>query len=236
MVMGARMIARMQRENPQMLQLSGLLQQRSMIRRFQSGQAFPPDHEVSVYIASHFASVVTNTTTWSNVFTISLINGEMRRFAEQSVAEHPNPKPVEVAASETALKPWIAQGTVSNPMTQSWFPLLAAYSGLMLYVGVPALIAALLFRGGLIMRAFGLTVVRPDGLQASRPRVFWRALVAWAPVLLAPVIFGCLKFTAGEFWAVMAPTWLVTGLLAVSCSLPGRSLQDRLAGTWLVPR
>ena len=59
---------------------------------------------------------------------------------------------------------------------------------LAIYVCMPALIAALLFRGGLVLRMAGMTFVRRDGKRASRLRVFWRALVAWSPLWLA--LFG----------------------------------------------
>ena len=53
------------------------------------------------------------------------------------------------------------------------------------YVCVPALIAAVLFRGGLVLWMAGISFVRRDGKRASRLRVFWRALVAWSPLCLA---------------------------------------------------
>ena len=55
---------------------------------------------------------------------------------------------------------------------------------LAVYVCLPALIAALLFRGGLVLRMAGIAFVRRDGKRASRLRVFWRALVAWSPLWL----------------------------------------------------
>jgi len=45
---------------------------------------------------------------------------------------------------------------------------------------VPGLIAALLFRRGLVLLIAGVTFVRRDGMRASRLRVFWRGLVRGA--------------------------------------------------------
>jgi hypothetical protein len=60
---------------------------------------------------------------------------------------------------------------------------------LLFFVAIPALIAAISFRGGLVLLAFGLGVVREDGLPASRIRVFWRSLLTWS-VLFIPDVVG----------------------------------------------
>ena len=102
-------------------------------------------------------------------------------------------------------------------------------------VCVPALIAALAFRGGLVLLLTGVTFVRPNSVPASRMRLFWRALVAWSLLLIActlgwfsyrgwPAVFGWLPF--GVFY----------GLALLSLVFPQRGLPDRLAGTWPVPR
>ncbi|MCX6903108.1 MAG: RDD family protein [Verrucomicrobia bacterium] len=98
------------------------------------------------------------------------------------------------------------------------------------------MIAALLFRGGLVLRVCGVAVVRRDGRRASRLRVFWRSLVAWSPVLAAPVVAGALTPLLGIVCAASLLAALAGGLVIWSVALPERSLQDRLAGTWLVPR
>jgi hypothetical protein len=81
-----------------------------------------------------------------------------------------------------------------------------------------------------------VTFVRKDGARASRLRVFWRALVAWSPLLLALGLFTILKPWLGTFGAGLAAWLLVCALAILSVALPNRSLPDRLAGTWPVPR
>ena len=106
---------------------------------------------------------------------------------------------------------------------------------MLIYVGFPALVAALLFRGGLVLLIAGVTYAKKDGARASRLRLFWRAILAWWPV---PLVFSMAVLALATNW-LWAP-WLALaffGLLAaVSVALPGRGLQDRLAGTWPVPR
>src|SRR5262249_21490167 len=57
-------------------------------------------------------------------------------------------------------------------------------------VALLSLITALLFRRGLIMRALGVEIVSVDGAPASRGRTFWRALIAWSPVWLGPILLS----------------------------------------------
>ena len=64
----------------------------------------------------------------------------------------------------------------------------------------------------------------------SRWRVAARNLVAWLPFVLVPAtmwIHEILPFVAGI---------VVVFLTGISLLLPKRGLQDRLAGTWSVPR
>jgi hypothetical protein len=106
---------------------------------------------------------------------------------------------------------------------------------LAIYVGVPTVFAAVLFRGGLVLLAAGVAFVRRDGRRASRLRLFWRSLLAWAPVWPA---FLLTAVGAGEHknWIVLAATAALCALALLSLLLPRRGLPDRLAGTWPVPR
>lgn len=165
-----------------------------------------------------------------------LITPESRRFALASVAKHPNPTEEETRQADGELRPplrSLSQGTfVGRPE----FVLVAGGMALLIYVALPALLAALLFRGGLILRAAGVAVVRGNGSIASRGRMFWRGLLAWSPFLLSPILIVMLSPGLGTFPAALVVGTLVLGLLAWSVSLPNRSWPDRLARTWLVPR
>jgi hypothetical protein len=108
-------------------------------------------------------------------------------------------------------------------MLPYWFALLVA---------VPSVIAALVCRGGLLVRALGVDFVARDGAPASRWRLLARILLTWSPLLvdlaLTPVL-GTVKaeaimfalFALGVIWTLLDPQ---------------RGLPDRLAGTWAVPR
>jgi uncharacterized RDD family membrane protein YckC len=234
-IFGAGLLQRWNQNNPGLMDLSSLLQQRSVIRRFGRSAPVPGDEQYAVYIAGHYRSIITNETAWSSPMALALIKGDDRRFAEQCVVNHPAPTEKEIAEAETVLKPFGLQSRFPDFSRQPGFPLLVASIALVIYVFIPALLTALLFRGGLVLRLANVTFVRWDGARASRLRVFWRALVAWSPLWLAVPV--CL--TLGRGHPVLSRAFacsVVCGLAILSVALRGRGLPDRVAGTWPVPR
>ncbi|MBI5387007.1 MAG: protein kinase [Verrucomicrobia bacterium] len=234
----ARVMIQWQRSQPDIMELGQVLQQRSVLRMpwFPNRAAAPDDRTFAIYIASHFGQTITNAGAWSSFYAAATVSGDNRQFAEASVAEHPNPTAAEVAAADKAMKPYLRKEAAFNPTQAAWMPFVVAGMSLLVYVGLPALLAAVLFRGGLVLRLLGLAVVRRDGARASRLRVLWRGVVAWSPALSAPVLAMMLTPLVGAVAAGSLVTVLVIGLAACSLALPERSLQDRLAGTCLVPR
>jgi hypothetical protein len=207
-----------------------------MSSRWTKNRPHPSDRQFTIYIAHHYSSVITNDPSWSSVLALSLIKGESRRFAEQSVLANPAATEKELAEAEAALKPLVpsVDGLIINK--QPWFPLIVAAVSLAIYVALPALIAALLFRGGLVLLVAGVTFVRADGERASRLRAFWRAIVAWSPLALALILAGVLQPRLGSFGTALFCSLFIGGLAIFSLALPTRGLPDRLAGTWPVPR
>ena len=75
-----------------------------------------------------------------------------------------------------------------------------------------------------------------DGAKASRIRLLWRALVCWVPIsALAVFAIAVAEKRIAPGWPIAGAVVLV-GLAVWSLLLPVRSLPDRLAGTWPVPR
>lgn len=230
-------ITMLQQSYPGIMELQLLLQQRQMNvwTGEKNGGAVTPgrnkrtitDRQIAVFIASHYRATITNDAIWNEPIAISIIRGEDRQFAEQSVAEHPAPTKEEIVDADAALNPQLHDFKISMP-----YPFLMVTVALVFYACLPALIAALLFRGGLVLRMAGVTFVRRDGNRASRLRVFWRALVAWSPLWLA--LLGLMLIPPNA--SSELPFGLFCGLAIVSVALPERGLPDRLAGTWPVPR
>jgi serine/threonine protein kinase len=237
MVLGASLIKQWSRAHPGVMEMNSLLQGRSSLRRWAHNRgAVPTDRQYAIYVASHYAFVITNQTTWTDGFTLAMVRPEERRFAEQSVHDHPSPSAAEIADADAALKPLIPDPNFLDLKKKPWLPLVTMGVILFTWVCLPALVAALAFRGGLLLRLAGVTFVRRDGAPASRLRIFWRALVAWSPLVLAVVLSSAHVFHAGSLLRSACAAILVLGLAIFSLALPVRGLQDRLAGTWPVPR
>ncbi len=104
-----------------------------------------------------------------------------------------------------------------------------------------ALLTAFLFRGGLLLRLFGIAVVTRDGAVASRFRTSLRSLVGWSPYwIVALACFGASRVRASHVnpRAILVFGAIILAMAAVwdAWSHPERGFQDRIAGTWLVPR
>ncbi len=139
---------------------------------------------------------------------------------------------------------------------------------------IPCVVAPLLvmigiaFRGGALLRLFGVAVVTGEGREASRGRILVRSIITWSPLLLVWLValymmlaqgpvpsseaarpsvglarsavqgmgdwgyyFGrALRFTL----AIPIALFAVGAVYAIA--RPQRAIQDRLAGTHLVPR
>ena len=88
---------------------------------------------------------------------------------------------------------------------------------------------AMLFRGGAWLRGCRIAVVTPDGTEVSRARACLRASIAWSwvPVQVAAMLWG------GPLLPIAVAK--IVGLV-YAADHPARGFQDRVAGTYLVPR
>jgi hypothetical protein len=151
----------------------------------------------------------------------------LRRPAVPALATGP-PPPVLQRVQDAAAKP----RTVPLGST-----IVLIIGGTLAFIGLAALSIAPIARGGLLLRVFGYELVTGDGRPASRLRVSGRAAIVWAPVVLPffaePVVeLGMAK------WAWLVASGLVAAAVGAGVAIadPSRGWQDRLAGTWIVPR
>jgi hypothetical protein len=234
-VFGFTMMQQWNKRNPGLVDLFMLLQQRSSMRFWGAKVPVPTDSQFAIHIAGHYRSVITNRASWSSPFSLMLIKGEARHFAEQSVAEPGVPTDSQLADADAVVKRIMPKPDTFDLQQHPTFPLLVASVSLAIYVGLPALVAALLFRGGLVLRLVGVIFVRRDGARASRWRVFWRAVVTWSPLAFA-LVFAAVCSMTQAVWAGWLAAGLVGALACLSLALPERGVADRLAGTWPVLR
>jgi len=193
-------------------------------------------------IAGRFGDFIRDPHSWSATLA-STIPPRLRANAERIAAAHPHPAPAEMDAARTALAPALdAHGNLRRDPDTDPENIFSPYSiwigafAIFFWAALFSVTAALLFRGGLLVRAFGIAVVRPDGTDASRLRMLWRACLAWSWLPVGIAAFSFLKPHLGWPAALSIVAPFVFGAAAWSAARPGRSLQDLLAGTWLVPR
>jgi len=132
-------------------------------------------------------------------------------------------------------------GKSGKPSTQStglFFSALAVYAGTFTIPMLFNAIGALVTGSGFTFRPFGAMLVNARGKRASRVRALWRAVVTWAPVVLTLALF---VFERGGLRPFVFALQCVL-MLGMACAAawaiarPSRSIQDRLSGTWIVPR
>jgi uncharacterized RDD family membrane protein YckC len=160
----------------------------------------------------------------------------------------PNPAELDKRMKDASQGLTDTEGMLDN------FPLGEIVLGLLLVIGFwPALwsIWAFLTRGGLSRRLIGIQLVQADGRPAGRWRCLWRSLVLWLPIvtlLLLSALVDLYRISAYHgtgnvgillAWIAWSCWWLAALLLPVYAWLarqnPGRSVHDRLAGTYQVP-
>lgn len=209
-----------------------------------------PDLEMlRTWIVGHHRKTVESPEVWDDMKTMSMFFG--RRGMIEDLMTRPDPSAEELAEADKVVQPMLDQieKSTANAYNQTsggarlglrMLPGMMAITWLYV-VWFPSLFAALIFRGGIFLRLFNIVAVRRDGKRASGLRMFWRALVP-APVGMLLAVIGISQMSGEEFlpdmtvvaaWGVLL---LVVVLLVISAWHPQRSISDRLAGTYLVPR
>ncbi len=235
-VFGMSLMENWQRKSPELIELSNVLNTwRAKKMPFVPADKLPSDRLIGIYVATHYAGVITNEEVWSSALSRIFVQRDARQFAELSLAQDASPTAEELQEAEKILGPIAKQSRPgSMPGPQLLSPFLLWFS-LLFYVAIPAVIAALCFRGGLVLLATGVTYVRRDGMKASRLRLLWRSVVTWSPVAGAVVMGIAAMGTKSVSLALLSGLPMII-LTVWSLWLPERGLQDRLAGTWPVPR
>jgi hypothetical protein len=209
---------------------------------------------MEAYIADKFGSYLRDPQTWKSPFVAGLIPPPMRATAEKMVADHPQVSEAELERAKATLEPLlsgqIAKRSAEFKEIRAWTPVVLSVLcvAFLTATALASLIFALAFRGGLVFRVLGIAVVKEDGSDASRGRMFWRGLIAWFPLLLLAGVLTILMIFGGETGnpppsaikiltaVLMIPFGLFLAVGIASAMLRGRGLHDRLARTWLVPR
>ena len=156
-------------------------------------------------------------------------------FVNEAVAEYSEVEERDAIAGRALVIPELEERNIEmNP--PAFLPTSSIVLLWVLYGLLPALLAALAAKGGLVLLLHGVAVADRAGQRASRLRVAWRSLVTWGAICALHIGAVAVAPAFGFELAAVLPIVAATILMIISCALPGRSLQDRIAGTWLVPR
>jgi uncharacterized RDD family membrane protein YckC len=207
-----------------------------------------PEYRVAVetYLAGQHGALLRNTPLWS-----SAMQGpdgdrpELRRLASDIVKRYPSVTTEELARSTDTIQPTLERVRppqslgVASPAVIA-LTLMAAIATLP--VLLCSIVSSIAVPGGVATRLIGLAVVTRDGNEIGRVRSLARTLIAWAPIsawlvlLPNPIFMG---FGPASPLPVLAISLAFAAMIAGvvwTIAAGDRGLQDRIAGTWLVPR
>lgn len=162
----------------------------------------------------------------------ALLNGlepDLRALVDSAAAMYPDPDTATVARAREWLAGRMGQGVMAE-FGVSKVPETLKMSFYMLgFLGIAGVVLAFVFRGPVLLHAFGITVQRTDGTPAERWRCFLRSLLAWFPLILMVV---------ARPETPLSVLLIAIALLGAGWSAfrPARGPADLLVGTVLVPK
>ena len=158
--------------------------------------------------------------------------------------------PIAMAVVAVAGVVWIGKNRATMPDAAEafslvtwmglWLIALASGAGSSVLPMFLSAFGALITGSGFTFRPFGAALVNARGERASRLRALWRAALTWAPMCVTLVVVKISPKPPAYRVSLLALETLVMVLVMTAAAWaiqhPSRSLQDRLAGTWIVPR
>jgi serine/threonine protein kinase len=124
--------------------------------------------------------------------------------------------------------------------TGLWTVALASAAGSFSVTVFFSVLGALITGSGFTFRPFRGALVNARGERASRLRALWRAAVTWTPICVMLLVVKMSpqppNYSIGLL--TLQTTLVVAAAAAAAWAIhrPSRSIQDRIAGTWIVPR
>jgi hypothetical protein len=198
----------------------------------------PADREaVEIVLASRYRTVLADQAIYTPTRVLRLTPAH-KTLADRILRRSVEPRSVDAAAARPEVRGMLEEGArlKQPPMAEM---AVSSFYGMLTIAALLALFAALATRG-VMLRLLGFEIVTADGRLAPRWRVLARAAIAWSPLLLPMVVLIVLGRFGASAAEVIAP---FTTALVIQCAgaivaiaQPSRGLQDRLAGTWIVPR
>jgi serine/threonine protein kinase len=211
---------------------------RELDRRSDPKDLGPADRDaVETVLAARYRSALADRTLYAPE-RLLLLTEAHKTLADRILRRPVDPHTVEAAAARPAVRRMLEEGARLDLPPISAVALLLFYGTLMAVAlfGVAAAVAT----RGVMLRLLGCEIVTADGRLAARWRVLARAVIAWSPLLLPALVSTALGGIAegllGLSLVLAASLAVLFAGGVVAIAQPSRGLQDRLAGTWIVPR
>ncbi len=194
---------------------------------------------IEIVIASKYASDINNPQIWNSFYTQSTLPQWEREAAQRIINERKPASGEELAKAEAEVDAYLKKNPPKDALRQLnpfFFFLSIFIATLLIYVAFPAFLAAIGFRGGLLLAILGLVIVDRAGRPAARWRVAVRSIFAWSIAPLMLMLAVVLIPSLGQGLAAALALILYFGICLASALIPHRGIPDRLAGTYLVMR
>ena len=199
--------------------------------------------DVEVYLAEHMAALIERPATWESQAPKVGAHGGRER-ARRAIERHRVRTPEQVRRAEATVAPILAsqaEGLAKLANARAFTGIvIGTLGGTFIAVAFFAAIGALITGSGFTFRPFGSALVTGKGKRISRFRGLWRAAVTWSPMValfysfkLGPDITSASSLYLALDLALVA---VLAAGAAWAIARPSRGIQDRIAGTWIVPR
>jgi uncharacterized RDD family membrane protein YckC len=198
----------------------------------------PADREaVEIVLASRYRSELSDPALYAPERFL-LLTPAHKALADRILRRNADPRLVVAAAARPEVRDMLAAGARFDLPPIPGLAMMIFYT-MLIAVALAGLVTALATRGA-ILRLLGFEIVTTEGHRARRWRVLARAGIAWAPVLVPLIATGVIE-GLGAHLPDMIPVFGVALAVQAAGAIvaivqPSRGLQDRLAGTWIVPR
>jgi len=199
-----------------------------------------------LYLGGEFADVLTNKVFWESPHLGGGLEESDRKSLTNALVTASLATPAELAAARTA-GPAILTELRGVQARDLWMVGLFAVVGMIVLGAAASLLVTLTTGQPLLLRMMGLAVVDHHGAPVSRGRALWRWLVSWTPVFvwMGVVCFLLVSPFTGTIRTVKVDVVVRAGLytllavlghLGIALESPWRNWNDKLSGTYVVPR
>jgi hypothetical protein len=165
----------------------------------------------------------------------------LRSVATRAIAAPSRVTEAEVQQASAALEAFFAARPrfANSASTNAAETVLTIYAAAgLLGAAMASCLAALLLKSGAVLRMMGIAIVDGANREVSRGRAVARAAIAWLPgFALGAYVTVAMAANARVIpsTAILAFAVVAAGAIVAVVS-PTRGIQDRMAGTWLIPQ